>query len=137
MSPLAAAFDMAALLHEATTGNRAVQVGVQASVFRIESIYEEASDAYWVDALVIWPEGPCSLTINASEPHVHYDVQAYFVHRHSDGGPVSMSMSVGHYISYLKHGPAWYLADDEQVKELTEPPTELRTSYCLHAVTDL
>ncbi len=44
VNALAAAVNIAAQLLEATTGDRALQVGPQALVLRIENIYEEAGD---------------------------------------------------------------------------------------------
>jgi hypothetical protein len=125
VSVAAAAVDARALLLEATTGDRCLRRAPHALAIRIENTYEQGGEAFWVDAQVAWPNEPLTLTLgNDAEPQVDYDVQAYLVHRHEKSAPVSRGMRSGHYIAYFRHGAAWYLADDEKVTMLTQPPTE-------------
>ena len=81
--------------------------------------YERGGEAFWVDARVNWPSTSCTLTVeNEAEPQADYDVQAYLVHRHDAGVPVSRGMCSGHSVAYFKHGGTWYLADDAKVTML-------------------
>ena len=125
VSQKAAAIDMRSLLLEATTGDQALRRAPQVLTLRIENTYEMGGDAFWVDARVAWPGGPITITtLDGTEPHIDYEVQAYLVHRRAEDVSVSVGMRSGHYIAYFKHGNAWYLADDERVTRLTEPPKE-------------
>ena len=125
VSAAAAAVDARGLLLEATTSDRALKLGAQALTIRVENTYEQGGENFWVDAQISWPSEALTLTVaNEAEPQVDYDVQAYLVHRHDVGAPVSRGMRSGHYVAYFKHGASWYLADDSRVTMLAEPPTE-------------
>ena len=109
---------------EATTGDGCLKRAPPALAIRINNIYEQGGEEFWVDAKVAWPIEAVTLTImNDAEPQAEYDVQAYLVHRHEDGAPVSRGMRSGHYVAYFRYGTSWYLADDSKVTMLTEGPT--------------
>ena len=125
VSEAAVAIDARTLLLEATTGDGGLKRAPPALIIRINNIYEQGGEEFWVDARVEWPNEALTITIgNDAEPEVEYDVQACLVHRHADGAPVSRGMRSGHYVAYFRQGAAWYLADDSKVTRLSTSPTE-------------
>ena len=92
---------------------------------RINNIYEQGEEEFWVDAQVDWPKEALTLTIaNEAAPEAEYVVQSYLVHRRDEGASVSQGMRSGHYVAYFQNGASWYLADDLRVTMLTEAPRE-------------
>ena len=125
VSGAAAAIDARALLLEATTGDGGLKLAPAVLAIRINNIYEQGDDAFWVDAQVDWPKEALTLTIaNDAAPQAEYVVQSYLVHRRDEGASVSLGMRSGHYVAYFQHGASWYLADDSRVTLLTEAPRE-------------
>ena len=138
VSVAAAAIDARALLLEATTGDGGLKHAPAALVIRINNIYEQGIDEFWVDARVEWPKEALTVTIdNHAAPQAQYVVQSYLTHRREEGVSVSRGMRSGHYVAYFQHDGSWYLADDAKVTLLTEAPQEfpyivfLTRSNCL------
>ena len=72
-------------------------------------------DAEWVVADVIGWEDTVDMSrfcIDHAEC-AHYLVKAVVYHEHPLEGPANLRC--GHYITYLKHGQGWYLANDDRV----------------------
>jgi hypothetical protein len=62
VSAVAAAVDMAALLHQATTDDGALHGSPQALVIRVENTDQEAGSSFWLNACVTWLDGPLRMT---------------------------------------------------------------------------
>ena len=138
VSVAAGAIDARALLLEATTGDVGLKHAPAVLAIRINNIYEQGDEEFWVDVHVDWPKEAFTVTIgNEAAPQAQYSVQSYLTHRREEGASVSRGMRSGHYVAYFQHDGSWYLADDAKVTLLTEAPQEfpyivfLTRSNCL------
>ena len=116
VSGLAAPVNLNALIISTLTGDRALATAPKLLLLRIENIYEELGEQYFVDAKVDLSMGVYDLAgcIAGDRPTTRYTVRGYVQHRHGLEPPAN-GMACGHYVAYCRRGDAWFCADDASV----------------------
>ena len=122
--------DMCRLLESTLVGDRTLDRTPPAIVFRLENVFIEEGEFFFVDAKCSWNDGVCNFEATGPEGcAVSYKVAACVVHRHGRRPlPGELWMHAGDYDAFCHQGTTWHKWSGEDslhgwVEELSAPPT--------------
>jgi hypothetical protein len=105
----AAPVSMASMLIASLTGEQALQEAPPALIVRVENIYEQNDEYFFIDALVSWDATRLELTVMGDDNNtVVYKVSGYVAHIYHGDVDARQRMSSGHYVAYMNMDDTWY-----------------------------